>query len=464
MLLKHGNTSLIVDPWLVGSCYWRSWWNFPEASIDEDELKDVDYVILSHLHWDHWHGLTIKKYLKEKTFILAEEPNTRSFRDLQAIGVKNIQRVKHGSTLKIKDDIEVTLYLFGLYFNDSVIVLKTPDVSLLNANDAKIAGAPLRSIVNQHGKFDFAFRSHSSANARVCFDQADSPGKEFDDELHYARSFKFFMDAVRPRYAIPFASNHCHLHQDTYKFNCIITNPKKLREQMNVLGGLSHSDLKVMVPGSSWSSSEGFSLVPEDVFSNIEYHLVDYQSRAKPKLDAYYQKEEKVKINEGILERYFKLLNRAPIWSRVKFRNFEALYEFSYPSGQVQRYVIAPFKKKFRAAEEADVELYPIKVRFPAIVFKDAVLLNMFEHALISKRCSFFAKNSRLMSTLNSVLTLHEKIEIGIYPISAMYMSRFIAGYFRRWREIPVYFQAAWELVIRKKPGYAVEEELLKKT
>ena len=25
---------LITDPWLIGSCYWRSWWNYPEPNID----------------------------------------------------------------------------------------------------------------------------------------------------------------------------------------------------------------------------------------------------------------------------------------------------------------------------------------------------------------------------------------------------------------------------------------------
>ena len=42
-------------------------------------------------------------------------------------------------------------------------------VTLLNANDAKIAGWPLRHLVARHGPIDFAFRSHSSANARVCW-------------------------------------------------------------------------------------------------------------------------------------------------------------------------------------------------------------------------------------------------------------------------------------------------------
>ena len=56
LLAKFGGTSIIIDPWLLGSCYWRSWWNFPEARFDADEVRAVDAVVISHIHWDHWHG------------------------------------------------------------------------------------------------------------------------------------------------------------------------------------------------------------------------------------------------------------------------------------------------------------------------------------------------------------------------------------------------------------------------
>src|SRR5262245_1025816 len=78
MLARFGNASVLVDPWLLGSCYWRSWWNFPEAVFDPDEVRAVDAVILSHIHWDHWHGPTIKRLLRDRPFIVADEPHTRS--------------------------------------------------------------------------------------------------------------------------------------------------------------------------------------------------------------------------------------------------------------------------------------------------------------------------------------------------------------------------------------------------
>ena len=106
--VKQGETSIVIDPWLLGSCYWRSWWNFPEPIFDEEELKAVDAVIISHIHWDHWHGPTLKKFLRGKPVIVPDEPGVRSAKDLQNIGFKDVRRVPHGQCLNL-GDLKITL-------------------------------------------------------------------------------------------------------------------------------------------------------------------------------------------------------------------------------------------------------------------------------------------------------------------------------------------------------------------
>ena len=215
MWVRCGGTSVVIDPWLVGSCYWRSWWNFPRAVFDEREMAAVDAVILSHQHWDHWHGPSLRKLFAGKPVLIPDEPALRSGRDLQTIGFRDVRRLPHGKTVEI-GALRITLYQFGRYVNDAAIVVEGDGVTLLNANDAKIAGWPLRHLVARHGPIDFAFRSHSSANARVCWRLEGDTAYVVDDHEHYMRSFVQFMDAVQPRYAVPFASNHCHLHDDVF--------------------------------------------------------------------------------------------------------------------------------------------------------------------------------------------------------------------------------------------------------
>ena len=63
--VRKKNLSLICDPWLLGSTYWRSWWNFPEppnfeSLLDVWHKKDKLYIYITHLHWDHFHGPTLR--------------------------------------------------------------------------------------------------------------------------------------------------------------------------------------------------------------------------------------------------------------------------------------------------------------------------------------------------------------------------------------------------------------------
>ena len=114
VLVKTETSSIVVDPWLIGSCYWRSWWNFPKPAFTESDVDDVDAVVISHVHWDHWHGPTLKKYFKGKTVITAEDPNLRSEKDLRSIGFQDVRRLPHSKSINI-GDIKCNFYITYIY-------------------------------------------------------------------------------------------------------------------------------------------------------------------------------------------------------------------------------------------------------------------------------------------------------------------------------------------------------------
>ena len=60
-VVKSNNATLVMDPWLLGSCYWRSWWNYPPVRKDLVDNLKADAVYITHVHWDHWHGPSLKK-------------------------------------------------------------------------------------------------------------------------------------------------------------------------------------------------------------------------------------------------------------------------------------------------------------------------------------------------------------------------------------------------------------------
>ena len=66
---RSNETCIIFDPWLSSSAYWRSWWNFPGqpplSLLLRIFLAVMRYLFLTHLHWDHFHGPTLKKYISK---------------------------------------------------------------------------------------------------------------------------------------------------------------------------------------------------------------------------------------------------------------------------------------------------------------------------------------------------------------------------------------------------------------
>ena len=103
-------------------------------------------------------------------------------------------------------------------------------------------------------------------------------------------------------------------------------------------------------------------------------------------------------------------------------------------------------------------------LEMPAIVFRDAVVKNMFGHAGISKRCVFVASNHDDLRRLGAIVTHLDRHELGLYPVSWRYRTRLVLAYVRRWRETVVYAQALWLLKVRQLPIWLVEEAILKRS
>jgi len=82
LLVEHHGVQLIVDPWILGSCYWRSWWNFPEPNRETIENLRPQYIYLTHLHWDHFHGPSLKKFDPNIFVIVPKVHSRRMVEDL----------------------------------------------------------------------------------------------------------------------------------------------------------------------------------------------------------------------------------------------------------------------------------------------------------------------------------------------------------------------------------------------
>lgn len=453
---------LLCDPWVTGSCYWRSWWNYPPVPKDLVATLNPDFIYLTHLHWDHFQAPSLRLFSPDTTIIVPYDRYDRMRRDLKDVGFENIIELKNGERVELAPNLALRSFQINPTVTDSAVAIEAEDTVILNANDAKFAGLPLKQILKQYPKVDFCFRSHSSANGRVSIKVTDEPETIHDDNEHYVRAFSLFMKAIKPRYAVPFASNSCLLHDDVYWQNELVQTPALVRDYFNEFAekeGLD-TEIKVMLPGDSWDSEAGFDIAENDWFTNKAQHLEEYRERVRPTLDKQAKLEARVKSPRKAVTKFFQeLVDSTPGWLRGPLKDEKVLVVSRSDTEQLG-YLIDFVQDSVTLVEDSSTfEHYDIRAEFPALILMQSVRMNMFGHAFISKRPTYHASR-RNLDALERFIFLLDLREAELLPIRDIFQVRTIKAGLARWREGLLYLQVLWKLKRGKKlPD--IEEELL---
>ena len=190
---SKGNT-ILFDPWIAGSAYWRSWWNFPEPSSIEKLIEDISnskqvFIYITHLHWDHFHGPSLRKLYKgipKIKFLISKVPEKRLKNDLLEVLNKNIDltEINHNERFEINSELSIKPFLSGPVLTDSAVLIQNKQDFLLNLNDSKQQGLMSKQIISSIKKGDLKvmLRSHSSANSRICIKNRDGSNKINNDK------------------------------------------------------------------------------------------------------------------------------------------------------------------------------------------------------------------------------------------------------------------------------------------
>ena len=433
--VEHNGVRLVSDPWLIGSCYWRSWWNFPEPPVSLISDLRPDFIYLTHLHWDHFHGASLKKLFAPTTPILVPKvQTTRMLDDLRWLGFHNVVEIPHGTTFKLGHDFTLSSYQFNLLSTDSAILLSGGGRTILNANDCKHFGWPLREIIAKTPSIDFVLRSHSSANAiPYCIEGYKKMFPGVRSQRDYIEEFSRFALHIGARYAIPFASNHCFLHRETMRFNDTAVVPDDILPTYQSLAAKANirSECIVMAPGSSWSEEQGFNIIPFD-YSKRDEEIRSMAAAHAGALAAQYEKEEQTVAEFDSFRTYFLGLIRSIPWLvwkwlriRVVFRTHDARGDHDwlvdFTSGEV--------------AQTAGVG-NEIVIEVPAIVLNDCAKIHMFSVWTASKRLRVHFSSPGQLKTLAMLFKLLDMFELDILPLRRNLTWRAISVRARRWREL----------------------------
>ena len=438
MLAESGgkeDVSIVIDPWLVGSCYWRSWFNFPEP--DRRLIRDLnpDYIYLTHLHWDHFHGPSLRRFDPQTPVLVPQIPSPRMVQDLADLGFTDIREIPHGQGMQLAPDFHVHSFQFGPFTTDSAVVLQDSDTTLLNANDCKIFGASLRQITRRFPRIDFVLRSHSSANPLpYCVEGYDMETDDFRSKEAYAREFAAFARAVGARYAIPFASNHCFVHQETRQFNDTAVLPNLVAAYMSpppTLGAepAAGPDCVVMAPGSSWCPEAGFQLREFDYSRQADY-VESLTQRYSGRLATQYRREAAAKGHFPRFEQWANDFLSAIGWP---MRRLLPTIVFAVTEAAGERYwLIDPVAQ--RVSEQSDAAAGQIVITVPALVINDCVRKRMFSVWTPSKRLRIRLSGAPLwkVGLFLQLLDLYDNQEL---PLWRFFKWRSLSIWRRRWRE-----------------------------
>lgn len=287
LYVEHGDVRLLVDPWLVGTAYWRSWANLPEPSRALVDSLDPTAIYLTHCHWDHCHGPSLRRFDPDVPVYIADAPSWRLQRDLEGMGRRDVRRIPHGTSVRLGESLALWSWQFGIAPVDSACGIRPLDGSwpaLLDLNDCKVYGPPFARLLRQFGRPNIVLRAHTSATAiPYCIQPSD--GGAFDwpalrPPEHYRAEWWACVRATGAEIGVPFASNHAFVHPETVCYN---------RTAMSSLQmSLASADPDgprcwVLAPGSTWNPVDGFKPVAWDAAragADIERLVGEYRSTA----------------------------------------------------------------------------------------------------------------------------------------------------------------------------------------
>ncbi len=165
-----GTPIMASDPWLVGSCYWRSWWmvNYPSAS-DMGRIAKCRYLYLTHEHADHLHPPSLRKLAElvgdgKRPEILLPDFLVMEMEGYLAAQGWVVRRLPNREWVQLEPGLRVMA--LPTWNNDSILLVDTPEALILNFNDAKPPREQMEAIGHLRqtlGKFSVVLRSHSPA-------------------------------------------------------------------------------------------------------------------------------------------------------------------------------------------------------------------------------------------------------------------------------------------------------------
>ncbi len=233
VLIEEQNVKVLCDPWFVDGEFYGSWAHYPPLNFSSEELNDVDYIYISHIHPDHFSTKTLTKMNKEIPVLIHNYFSKFLKNNIERLGYKTIE-LDHNKRTNLKDNLHINILAadncnpelcqkyfgcsivektFGSTAIDSMCVMDNGQDVIVNTNDCPfpLAETTANYIKNQYKKIDMLLVGYSSASSfPQCIIMKESEKMEARKRVihQYWSQAESYVNLLKPRFYMPFAGRY----------------------------------------------------------------------------------------------------------------------------------------------------------------------------------------------------------------------------------------------------------------
>lgn len=425
--------TILVDPWLFGSCYWRSWWHYPPSALPDEEMLRPDFIYLTHHHFDHFHYPSLRRIDRSARVFIPKFGVDKMAGEVSGLGFDSPRELSHGQVIHLGSGVRIGSFQHSI--DDSAFVVADGDDVVVDLNDTKTRDWFSKKIIKSFGPPTLVCKSHSFAQSYpIQYAAADPVDLSLVDRDTYLEDFRSAMETLRPRYAIPFGSMAGYLHPESRPVNRHVVTPPEVVAAIAERGGLADSAVVAMAPGDSWSSEAGFDLEEKDWYADRDAHLEELAAAKAPVIEAQSDHEQGVKLEWSAFRDYFgsfvtqcpRLVSRRLVPERIIFR---------VPSDSASPYWWVSFRDRAVGRSDQPPSDRAGVISAPEAILADAIEKRIAHMVFISMRIRIELTPGGVRSDL-AFWGLLQIWELGYLPMRrCAFRLRFWVVAARRWRE-----------------------------
>jgi hypothetical protein len=306
VLLEHGDTTVLVDPWLAGTCYAGAWALMPEPEDWIGRLSRPTAIVVSHEHPDHLHWPTLEalaaRFGWDLPIVLPYTAVERAGPALAARGFSCVMALPLGRWRSLGPQVSVMAQ--SVRADDAVLIFRVGPYTVVDANDCQLEGRVLAWVARQAPSPDVYLGQFSIADGYpACLDGL-SP--EESEAARWGPWQRFWRQgtALGARHLIPAASFARFSHADNQGVN-------RLALGLDDIARAAAGDgrLAVLYPGDTWTPDG----VLADSCHRLRYEraLEDVRAGRAP-LSAREPVPERSELEAAAGERFADMLRAIP--------------------------------------------------------------------------------------------------------------------------------------------------------